>query len=117
MQVVNKYATARIVVTEGPHTGEEFFLGKGGSKKILFGTKPSTKAKDVNVVALPQANNMEANHARLDFAGNKQCMKINVTNVSGGDTLINVDPVPVKKDRAAFSGQTITVMRVESLSS
>jgi hypothetical protein len=62
---------------------------------------------------------MKANHARLDFAGNKHCLKINVTNVSGGDTLINVDPV--SKDRVAFAGQTITmgdtVMRVESVSS
>jgi serine/threonine protein kinase len=118
MEVVKKNATARLVVTAGPHTGEEYFLGKGASKKIVFGTKPSTKAKDVDIFALPQASNMKANHARLDFVGNKHCLKINVTNLSKGDTFINVDPV--SKDRVAFSGQTITmgdtVMRVESVS-
>jgi hypothetical protein len=62
---------------------------------------------------------MKANHATFEFVGNKHCLKINVTNVSGGELLINVDKVP--KDRVAFNGQTITmgdtVMRVESLSS
>jgi hypothetical protein len=77
------------VVTAGPHTGEEYFLGKGGSKKILFGTKPSTKAKDVDMISLPRAT-MEANHARLDFVGNKHCLKINVTNMSGGDTFLTL---------------------------
>jgi hypothetical protein len=119
MKVANKNATARLVVTNGPHKDEEYFLGKGGSEKILFGSKPSTKAKNVDTISLPLDTNMQANHARLDFVGSKRCMKIKVTNVSaGGHTFVGADPV--SKDRVAFSGQTITigdtVMRVESVS-
>jgi hypothetical protein len=119
MKVAKKNATARLVVIKGPYKGEEYFLGKGGSDKILFGSKPSTKAKNVNMISLPLDTNMKANHARLDFVGNKHCMKVNVTNMSaGGHTLVDVNPV--SKDRVAFSGQTITigdtVMRVESIS-
>jgi hypothetical protein len=119
MKVAKKNATARLVVIKGPYKGEEYFLGKGGSDKILFGSKPSTKAKNVNMISLPLDTNMKANHARLDFVGNKHCMKVNVTNMSaGGHTLVDVNPV--SKDRVAFSGQTITigdtVMRVESVS-
>jgi hypothetical protein len=120
MEVVKKNATARLVVTAGPHKGEEFFLGKGGSEKILFGKKASTKAKNVDAISLSRDTNLKANHARLDFCGNKQCLKIKVTNMSAGaHTFVDVNPV--SKDRVAFSGQTITigdtVMRVESVSS
>jgi hypothetical protein len=117
MKVANKNASARLVVTKGPYEGEEFLLGEGG--KILFGIKPSTKAKNVDTISLPLDTNMQANHARLDFCGNKKCLKIKVTNMSaGGRTLVDGNPFP--KERVAFSGMTITigetVMRVESVS-
>jgi hypothetical protein len=119
MEVVKPNATARLVVTAGPYKGKEYFLGKGGSEKILFGSKPSTKAKNVDTIPLSRDTNMKGNHARLEFVGNKKCLKINVTNVSKGRTLIDVNLV--SKDRIAFSGQTITigdtVMRVEAVSS
>jgi hypothetical protein len=121
-QVVKKNATARLVVTAGPYTGEVYPIGKGASNKILFGTKPSKKGvpKVDTVISMPLAKNMKASHASLEFVGNKKCLKINVTNLAlGGETWINDDPV--KKDRVAFAASTITmgdtVMRIEKVSS
>jgi hypothetical protein len=112
-----KNATARLVVIAGPYKGEEYVLGKGYSAKILFGSKPSTKAKNVEMISLPLDTNMDASHALLEFVGNKKCLVINVKNVSKGRTLINVNPV--KKECAGFLGYTITigdtVMRVDSI--
>jgi hypothetical protein len=119
-KIVKKNAAACLVVIAGPHTGEEYFLGKGASKKMTIGTNPSRDTRDPAFVHLPRDENMEEKHASLEFVGNKHCLKINVTNIkSKGHTLINHDPVA--KNRVAFAESTITigdtVMRVKSVSS
>jgi hypothetical protein len=108
MEVVNENASCKLVVTAGPYEGEVYYLGEGGSQSILFGTKPTTRSKTIDVQALPQDGSMEPKHARLDWVGDKRGIKIKVTNESkGGETFIG--DTRVKKDLVAFPGGSIII--------
>jgi hypothetical protein len=107
MEVVNENASCKLVVTAGPYEGEVYFLGKGGSQSILFGTKPP-RSKTIDVQALPLDRSMEPKHARLDWVGDKRGIMVKGTNKStGGKTFIG--DMRVQKDLVAFPGGSITI--------
>lgn len=110
----SRKAKLKIVVVEGPHAGEECFLGGHYSDSIVIGknpkanSKPSTK--DASAFSLSEDEYVSSLHAKLVLTSNKSIHSIKVTDMSSANgTFVGGTALAKGKSKQAFPGNRIKV--------
>lgn len=71
----------RIVIEEGPHTGEEFILQQKGCQKIVVGREPKSSRTE-STYCLPHDDEISGTHARLTLkVTSRQVCSVTVTDL------------------------------------
>ena len=100
-----------LMITDGPHSGENYELLKDESNSVIIGKNPKSAkpGQQEFLWPLPRDSEIGDAHVQVDLRASKQSSSIKITDLKSGTTLVDQKALKRGANTQAFIGGSFTI--------